>query len=537
MQALNTVQLKDRLLFAEDVANAIQVVEELPEASKEYVDTVLFLGRAIGSVDEWGKFYKCTAYYKVDPATGLKYEAYRWDKFESNSTKKLGEFTTPLTVIRTEQTDSCTTVRLNWGEPADIAAVAGDANSSAYWLYSVIVRKRGTEVPTSTRDGEIVGYSSTRNQYKTGTGFVDIFHGADVDRFSYNVFAVTTTGVESPAVEPGGSAELTWAEIQKRVDAGRGGEIFAVGDTVTVNHSVYGELELQVVGFDNATVTAATSKAHPHTVTLMSRNVIGRVPYDVKELATGWDGSTNPGDYAADRNKWSSVRGCASWDLSNLHRWFGGSTTDARKADAFTKWHTTPRASEGDATYPISSVFYSGFDTDFSRVLLWSYSPFIEYRFGVDSSTGVVKGSYSLQNGYNKVFIPSYRELFGTEPQGLRNKTSGSTVMMEGVQFPYFNPDIDIPELGETRSVVKRDLNGVVTGYFTRTFETEYDSSSGGYKPTNMSGLYIVDPKGSPEETPIGTDPTTITSCRGAHMTAAEAALDSTPGFVFCVVI
>lgn len=535
MQALNTVQLKDKLLFAEDVANAIQVVEELPEACKDNVGLVVFLGRAIGETDEWAKFYKCTAYYAVDPTTGLKYEAYRWDKFESNSNRKLGEFTTPLTVIRTKQEGNVATARLNWAEPADIPAVAGDANSSAYWLYSVVVRKLGTDVPTSTRDGEIVGYSSTRNQYKTGTGFVDIFQGADVEKFSYNVFAVTTSGAESPAVESGGSAELTWKEIRSRVDAGRGGEIFAVGDTVTVNHSVYGELELQVVGFDNAVVHEG---GHPHTVTLMSRNVIGRVPYDVKELATGWDGSTNPGDYASDKTKWCSVRGCASWDLSNLYVWLGGSIPDARKVDSITKWNMTPSADRGDAVYPTKSQFGAGFDEDFRDILLTSYNSFIEYRFKVDAS-GNVKGEYSLQKGKTRVFIPSYRELFGTEPQGLRNRTdsSGSTILMEGVQFPYFNPDIAIPELAETRSVLKRDLNGNWAKYFLRTFETEYDPTTGGYKPTNMSGLYVVDPKDNTSAVPLETDPTTITSCRGAHMTAAESALNSTPGFVFCVVI
>lgn len=538
MQTLNTIRLKDRLLFAEDVASAVQVVDELPAACKENVGLVVFLGRAIGKTDEWGLFYRCAMYYVVDPITGLKHEAYRWVRFDSNSTRKLGEFTTPLTVIRTIQADNCVTVRLNWAEPEDIAAVSGVSNSSAYWLYSVVVRKRGTEVPTSTRDGEIVGYSSTRDQYKTGTGFVDIFSGADADRYSYNVFAITTTGVESPAVEPGGSAELTWKEIRDRVDAGRGGEIFAIGDIVTVNHATYGELELQVVAFDNAVLESSTLKSHPHTVTLMSRHVIDRVPYDAKELAVAWDGSSNPGDYATNPSKWCSARGCASWDLSNLHAWLGGAVPDDRKTDTLTKWHTTPNASKNDAVYPTRATFASGFDPDFYSVLLSTHSQFIEYRFSVDS-TGTVKGECSLQHGYGKIFIPSYRELFGTEPRGLRNKVdpASRSVMMEGTQFSYFNKDIEIPELPDIRSVVKRDRSGVMSGYFTRTFETEYDHTTGGYRPTNMSGLYVVGPKGSIEEAPIDIDPVSITSCRGAHMTASEAALDSTPGFVFCVVI
>ena len=528
MQPLNTVRLRDKLLLANDVSGAIQSVTVIPDASEANLNKIVFLSSTDDPKYHAGVFYKCISYYETNILTGLKFKAYKWVEFSADAIGKLGAYTSALTITRTAQADNCVTVRLNWAEPDDVDVINNDPTTAASWLYTVVVRKQGNQPPASSMDGEIVGYSSVRDQYKTGTGFVDVFSGADVGRYSYNVFAVTAAGKETGAVTASSSGELTWADVRKKINAGRGGEVFAVGDVVTINHATFGELEFQVVAFDNAVPKDSNIK---HTVTLMSRHVITKVPFDVAELHVDADGEINPGDRAPNKDKWSSVRGLNSWDLSGLCAWLNGPITDP-DYEKYLKWHVEPNTQRGDAVYP-AQTFIDGLDKDLREQLVTTKITFNEYRFNSDGSTTI-----EFIDSFNKVFIPSYRELFGLEQPGMRNKKpTGGNIVHEGWQFDYFNRSVSIPDLNEVRTVLKQDLRGVVTGYYLRSIETEKDTSTGGWIPTNMSGLYVVDPKDHDLLTPLDTNPSEITSCRGAHMTATESENDSTPGVVVCIVL
>lgn len=71
-----------------------------------------------------------------------------------------------------------------------------------------------------------------------------------------------------------------WTSIQKAVRMGIAPDVIPVGTQLTVNHSVYGNIKLDVVAHDH--YEAADSKG-AHTMTLMCHDVITSISFDEKE--------------------------------------------------------------------------------------------------------------------------------------------------------------------------------------------------------------------------------------------------------------
>ena len=580
MQTLNTVRHQDKLVLQSDIDKAVRPTGSLSDATEDTLGRSYFLtsdcivklivnGVQVGTEAlRKGRIYTCVPYYYTDPTTGVKVLAYKWSSMDTVEHGKLPAFK-GVAITRMVHDGTHVTVRLNWDEGDDVADDS-DLRNNAVWKYTAVVRKKGSVPPVSLMDGEIVGYSSVRGQYKQGTGFVDVFRSADENLYSYSVIAVTRGNVETNSNDS--TSTTNWTDIKNIIKSGKASTLFAIGDTVTVNNKFFGDVELQVVAFDNANVDGAA-----HTVTFMCRNIHMRAAYDVKERhVSELDGRLNPGDSVTDSTKMCSVRGRANWESSNLRQWLNAGWNYVKSSDKFydtTKyyfvvdpttgrmelvnapvdpdkvnpralgyyelvsdmvprhdWDMLPSIANGDACYSygdrIVPSFLAGFDEDFVNVLCTVNVFTIQDKITTGSS------KYRVQVSRDRVFIPSYREIFGSNPIGLK-----SVQIREGEQFTYFDKDIEIPGLEDMRSVLKYDSAGVPSGYYLRTMETEKDPMSGGWHVKSASGLWCVSSDGHSTKPSIDTPDTEVTSTFGAHMAASDVKYSTTPGIVWCVVI
>lgn len=131
----------------------------------------------------------------------------------------------------------------------------------------------------------------------------------------------------------------------------------------------------------------------------------------------------------------------------------------------------------------------------------------------------------------DKIFIPSHKELFGSNTKGFFGN--------EGQFWTLFNPAIEIPDLGETRSHLKYDVEGKLTGYYTRSLgliETFKDV----FAVRGDSSVWTVKSKGFISPPPLGTPVRDVAPC---SMTKAEAIKKdaagtlTAPGVAWCCVV
>lgn len=186
---------------------------------------------------------------------------------------------------------------------------------------------------------------------------------------------------------------------------------------------------------------------------------------------------------------------------------------------------------------------------DTSTILKNTYQ-YVKYESATDSYTLVAKSSvvpssgkyyyfdpgdptkYPVVTTVDKIFIPSYKELFG---RNCSTKFSGK----EGEFWSLFNPAIEMPSLGTSRSHVKYDVTGQLSGYYMRSLGMI--SGAGGSRVLKGdSTVWTVKSKGFTKPPPLGTNVADTAACSLSKVLAAKQDNNGTftaPGVAWCCVV
>ena len=290
MKRLSDVKRGERILTEGDMIECVHPIDELPPPSAEHLNKVYLLTKyQNGYIAAFT--YKCRL---ID-------SGYKWvevNYYEKDPTAPCTRLW--ATSVRNSNTGRAT-VRVHWEDPAD--------TENTHWAYSVLVKKLGS-VPTCIHDGEIVGYSSVRNQYAGKLGMLDSIDVDTVDdttdceddnddiiddsvmnspvakstRYYYNVFPVSVFNIEGPGIDGGCTATLTWRKFQELVQQGIASHALDIGDCVSVKWKYDGtryiHVDFEVVAFDNANLVDTTKQ---HSVTFMAKRALFRASFDAPE--------------------------------------------------------------------------------------------------------------------------------------------------------------------------------------------------------------------------------------------------------------
>lgn len=229
----------------------------------------------------------------------------------------------------------------------------------------------------------------------------------------------------------------SWKVVQTIVKAGIAPRIFKVGDQLTCNHSVFGELTFDIVGFDQEEIVDTTKQ---HSMTLVMHDLLDTAfQFDTPE-------PTNP-----DSNRKS--RGSNNWRDSNIRQWLNSSGTKGNWFSPTTEYDVAPSYA---TTY---DGFMLGLDEDFKSVI----GPVVKTT--ANNTVTDDGGSYTTQD---TIFLPSLTEVYG----GLNNNIS------EGEAYTYFseNSSLSAPGTGSDSNRIKQ-RNGSNSHYWLRSPVTSYSFS------------------------------------------------------------
>ena len=648
MKKLNQIGLGEAIIATDELDGVVPVVSNLDAGSSALYGKTFFLtaNRHVPLIVEGalagsqflvsGKIYKCVMYYHLNPITGRRTEEYKWEQVtfkENGKLKAISEHN--ITVIENASSQGGGyTVKLNWSEQADVVNPL-DGRDNAVWAYTVVVRKKGKTMPKTPYDGDIVGYSSKRDQYRTKASFYDYIPDTD---YKYNIFEVTRYGIATGLGDSGG-AETDWIRLRDSIRDGTSG--LFLGAVITVQHEVYGDLDLQVVDMrENDSQLRVDTQYNPHrrSVVFMSLKSLPRSAYDVPELAES-GGQVNPADKDMADDK-VSLRGRSRWAFSNLRLWLNQGThfestdtswntrkryfrrtidpetgdyiytevTDGEGSPATRKLFEMKYIKSTDSVYNIHKLYYTWSETDdvYNPVPVpitpgavnpaaegyweanWVFQPADEIArwdvrpdpfnaarsdAGYALNNRVVPGflsgfsqafqtvlatvdvrtitdPFTAQHGtdagrsvvtQDKIFIPSYRELYGNEPPGIGTDSRYAN-HPEGKQFDFFNSSVKIPDLSlKDRSLLKFDPDGQLCGYYLRTVETRpIAGTTGRWYIASPSGLWTVKSTTFTDRPALGVDVFATNKCA---LTTDEAqnrdALGTlvAPGVAWCCVI
>ena len=648
MKKLNQIGLGEEIVATDELDGVVSVVNNLNAASASLQGKSFFLtaNRYVPLIVEGslagsqflvsGKIYQCVMYYYLNPITGRRTEEYKWEQVTFKENGKLRAISTyNISVIEnaSSQGGGCT-VKMNWVEQADVVN-ALDGRDNAVWAYTIVVRKRGSTMPKTPYDGDVVGYSSKRNQYQGALSFYDYIPDSN---YKYNIFEVTRYGIATGLGDSGGT-ETDWIRLRDSIRDGTSG--LFLGAVITVQHEVYGDLDLQVVDMrENDSQLRVDTRYNPHkrSVVFMSLKALPRSAFDVPELAEN-GGVVNPADKDMADDK-VSLRGRSRWAFSNLRLWLNQGT-HFKTTD--TSWNSRKRyfrrsvdPDTGDYLYtevktavanPSSQSLYEmgyirSIDTVYNvhkmyytwnefndayelapipitpgsvnpsaegywestwvfqpanEIALWDVKPDpfnaarpdAGYSYGDRLAPGFLSGfsqafqtvlatvdvrtitdPFTAQHGteagrsvvtQDKIFIPSYRELYGNEPPGISTDSRYAN-HPEGKHFDFFNSAVKIPDLSlRDRSLLKFDLDAQLCGYYLRTVETRpVAGTTGRWYIGSPSGLWTVKSTTFTDRPPLGVDVFATNKCA---LTASEAkekdALGTlvAPGIAWCCVI
>ena len=654
MKKYRLVDNDELIATPEDLQSLIRTVDSLPTPSASNHGVGLFLRTSCKVGDRFylrGYVYKCVSHYETDPETGVKILVYTWEVAtysEAGALDKISNWgeSDSSSIGFTEYGHS-----LWWTDPED--KKYSDTINNATWACTIIVRKvvppganPDDYMPKSVEDGEIVGMSGVRNQYNDSNhAFID--HCPVGNTYKYNIFAVTKYGVAT-GLEAGDGQELTWPVVQDIIRRGKGGSIFSIGDCVTIEHSLFGAIDIQVVHMGKIPIRTSDNKiAARYGVVFMSRQCLPRCTYDAKEKRV--HGTVkNPADNisAIDREYYASNRGRADWKTSNLRQFLNSNTSfylsEDRKwnmdkfyfvmeggnyiqlpipiwpdrvdpkalgyyeaAYVFNPQHDwdqnagdleqkcvygrrelpgfyqflpvdfrsvladvivpttgsnltnepdTPRLVQGykaTGTGDIATVFLNGQVAE-DKLSPVTNSTVLSTNYQYVKKTGdaytLINRSAVVRNGTcfyylptetlypvvlteDKIFIPSRKELFGVNNPMFTGD--------EGQYWSYFNPAVEVPDLGEARSHLKYDVEGKLSGYYTRTLGL-IEISGGVYTLKGDSTLWSVKSKGFVEPPPLGARVIDITSCsmsKASATTKDKNGIFTAPGIAWCCVV
>lgn len=411
MKIWKKLQRSERLLSASEMSALIIPVDTLPVASESE------LGKSYMVVDHTTDTIITYTYKCVKEG-----DAYVWRVVNLVESGALDPVSTLWANSKIDTDNNRATVFLHWEDPED--------KDDAHWAYDVIVRKKGS-VPTSMFDGDLVGFSSVRNQYAGGFGFVDSIDGDTVDTsdifddtedtehtadpsvsniYHYNVFAVTKYGVATGC--SGCLPMLTWEQFRNLVQLGKAEQAVSLGDIITVRHTTFGYIDFQVVDFGvdryiagRDVLTNARVSAPKYTVTLMAKDVLFRGSFDHREKVNG-DHSHGYDAFFNGSNRWATSN-ARMWLNSDKVNWFDPKYS----ADDYSTKYTE------DGTYGMSDTmqfpgFLEGLDPELKAVLatvpVRTTEP-VWKRIIIDDL--IIPQEVTA----DKVFLASYQEVFGTK--------------------------------------------------------------------------------------------------------------------------
>ena len=213
---------------------------------------------------------------------------YKWCELGENAT---GSIVVAPTVFQNKRITG-DTILLRWITAIPPVAT-GDLNDTK-WKYDVVVRKRGidaTDAPNDPNDGEILGYSSVRDQYALkydlhnetpDPEFGFVCQQDPGDKYIYRIFSVFESGGFAASVPI--PSYWTWEEISSLKNAYlRPDNCFKLGDIIEMpRHTDFGILHAQVVDV-TTDLSASTKKAW---LTFMTMEGIDVGPFDVSEPLT-----------------------------------------------------------------------------------------------------------------------------------------------------------------------------------------------------------------------------------------------------------
>lgn len=251
----------------------------------------------------------------------------------------------------------------------------------------------------------------------------------------------------------------SWKVVQTIVKAGIAPRIFKVGDQLTCNHSVFGELTFDIVGFDQEEIVDTTKQ---HSMTLVMHDLLDTdFQFDAPE-------PSNP-----DSNR--KGFGSNNWKDSNIRQWLNSSGTKGNWFSPTTEYDVAPSYA---TTY---DGFMLGLDEDLKSVI----GPVVKTTASNPNIDG--GGSYTTQD---TIFLPSLTEVYG----GLNNDIS------EGEAYTYFseNSSLSAPGTGSDSNRIKQE-NGLGHTWCLRSMNRgnsatiKYvDKSTGMVLPSVASKTYGV---------------------------------------------
>lgn len=134
----------------------------------------------------------------------------------------------------------------------------------------------------------------------------------------------------------------TWKGVQKAVRAGVAPDLFPIGTQLRVSHSVYGDMQYDVVAHD---YFKSAHDGNAHTMTLMCHNSIGQIQYDAAEAM--WTGNITVHPY-----KFTVPETVGSWDAGT----YTFATTIFQGDGAFVL--------SGDVNTPMENLIVSVYDLE-----------------------------------------------------------------------------------------------------------------------------------------------------------------------------
>ena len=412
MTILSDLERADSLITEDQMANLIKPANELPVASEAELGNAYILVHS-----EEGR-YRAHTYKCIETSDGQ----FEWKLINYREDGKLDNVTQLWANSVINEDDGTATVKIHWNDPED--------KPDAHWAYSMIVKKLGSD-PTSPYDGEVVGYSTVRDQYAGKQGFIDTIDGYTItdediidngehnsnepdhtdSAYHYNVFAFTVFGQWTGADVCCGPM-LTWEKFQWIVQQGIADHAVELGDLIRVYHQTFGFIDFEVVDFNHAIIIRNGSIiANAPSVTFMSKDVLFRGSFThINNFSAGQDMDV------------TQFEGKNVWTTSNIRAWLN-SEKDAEHVhedyDASVPYSETLSVdgAYGDPkTNTLFPGFLGGLPDDLKQVLadvqISTTIPRSE-RHEDSDHPDKDKSSDFVDRQKDKIFLPSYYEIFG----------------------------------------------------------------------------------------------------------------------------
>lgn len=229
-----------------------------------------------------------------------------------------------------------------------------------------------------------------------------------------------------------------------------------IGTEVSIPYTDASGIISNPIVFEVVGVNHHTTAEHPQTITLMTKNIIRYAAFDAME----------PSNVYSDLRKYGNNR----WGVSNIRQWLNS----AGAADSWwSAQHTADAAptadkvSGSDGAYADAPGFLAGFSTDV-----------LQHFTDIENTTILcddVDGG-GTETTVDKVFLPSYTEMFGLNNAGTSegthlSKFNNNDSRKKNGSYWMRSPYPNVP-------IIVRYVNGS-TGSYNDDYNTAYSTDTG----------------------------------------------------------